>query len=341
MDKETAFSGHGINLYVNRLMRIFYKTLEHIIKERILALKYMHLFRRGEKKPEKQMLVMMVDGRHYHGGMCDRFKGIVSSYAYCKQRGIDFRINYTYPFPLTDYLIPAEYDWTLREGDMSNCIWDSRIMYYRSEYGKRLLRLKTGKQIHYYGNTDFLELLNETGGTSYRWGELFKELFRPTELLSSNLNRLHESIGGPYNAAVFRFQNLLGDFPEYKFKPLETEEERRSLIEKCLNAIRDIISRHPDGMPLLVTSDSRSFLEKAAGIKEVFIIPGSLIHMDGGNNTDSQTKSASFLKSFLDFFMISEASHVSCIMTGKMYNTQFPAYAAKVNDVPFERIKIE
>lgn len=321
-------------------MRKIYKTVEHYVKEHLLVFKHMH-FRRTGKKPAEQLLVMMVDGKHYHGGMCDRFKGIVSSYAYCKQRNIGFRILYTYPFQLTDYLVPASYDWTLKSGEYSDCFRDSMIMYYRSEYGKRLLRLRTRKQIHYYGNTDFLDLLNSTGGTSYSWGGLFKELFKPSPALAARLESLKAKIGQQYNATVFRFQNMLGDFPEYKFKAIGDEDEKERLIGKCLSAVKDNMERYGSGIPMLVTSDSVTFLQKAAEIDGVFIIPGSLVHMDGGDNSRRQELAESYMKSFLDFFMIAGAQHVICVMAGHMYNTQFPAYAAKVNDVPFERIVTE
>ena len=47
------------------------------------------------------------------------------------------------------------------------------------------------------------------------------------------------------------------------------------------------------------------------------------------------------MKSFLDFFMLTEARSVSCIGTKEMYPSQFPMYAAKVNGIPFRRITLE
>ena len=90
----------------------FYRIIEHIIKERILTFKDLSFSRTS--RPEYQTAVAMVDGKQYHGGMCDRFKGMVSLYAYCKQRGIEFRILYNYPFDLSEYLVPSSYDWRLK-----------------------------------------------------------------------------------------------------------------------------------------------------------------------------------------------------------------------------------
>ncbi|MBO8479353.1 MAG: hypothetical protein IAB80_10790 [Bacteroidetes bacterium] len=313
----------------------FYRIIEHIIKERILTFKDLSFSRTS--RPEYQTAVAMVDGKQYHGGMCDRFKGMVSLYAYCKQRGIEFRILYNYPFDLSEYLVPSSYDWRLKEGEFSGCFRDCRIIYLRGESGHRLTRLRTKKQIHFYGNMDILDVLNKDRGTSYRWGELFKELFRPSEALASQLADLHTGIGEEYDAAVFRFQNLLGDFPEYRFKPLESRQEREKLKEKCLAAVRELAARPENGRKLLVTSDSESFLQEVSGIEGTFVIPGTVVHMDGGGKRNG----SSHMKSFLDFFMLTEARSVSCIGTKEMYPSQFPMYAAKVNGIPFRRITLE
>ena len=73
-----------------------YKLLElrHLLKEIILsariALSSKTLGKPGGGQP---VCVAMVDGRAFHGGMCDRVKGIVSLYAYCKCHNLPFRIR--------------------------------------------------------------------------------------------------------------------------------------------------------------------------------------------------------------------------------------------------------
>lgn len=59
----------------------------------------------GKPQTKEPLYIAMVDGEAYHGGMCDRFKGIITLYAYCNQN-LPFRIRYTYPFRLEDYLSP-------------------------------------------------------------------------------------------------------------------------------------------------------------------------------------------------------------------------------------------
>lgn len=317
-----------------------YRILEHIIKEKILMLKDLHPCRSDRNRPERQIAVALVDGKQYHGGMCDRFKGIVSLYAYCKQRGIGFRIMYNYPFELSDYLVPAAYDWTLGKGEYSECRRDCRIVYMRGESGKRLIRLNTRKQIHFYGNMDLLDLLNKDRGTGFTWGGLFKELFKPSEALSVRLEELRRSIGCEYDAAVFRFQNLLGDFPEYRFTPLESDEAKERLMDKCLDAVKGLLENLDPGTKLLVTSDSTTFLSKVSALEGTYIIPGTIVHMDG-DRCHASSDGLSHIKSFLDFYMLTGARKISCIGTAEMYPSQFPQYAAEVNGIPFWRILLK
>lgn len=284
--------------------------------------------------------VAIIDGTQYHGGMCDRFKGIITLYAYCKQRGLGFRILHTHPFRLEDYLAPAEYDWVLKPGELSTNIRYSRFFHMRGEYlAKRLKKLETSRQIHYDGNRDCVDILNEDRGTDYKWGELFRELFRPAPEVAARLQELKEEIGGPYNASVFRFQNLLGDFKEYMYRPINDAGKRETLITRCLEGLKRHISE-TDGKPMLVTSDSVTFLAKAAEIEGVFIIPGSLSHMGGEKKDKVADPYMTYMKSFLDFYMLSEAESVACIGTPQMYPSAFPEYAAKVNDRPFSRITV-
>lgn len=293
-------------------------------------------WKREGAAPETPMVVFMVDKDFYSGGMADRFKGAVTAYAYCKQRGIDYRINYTFPFELSDYLSPAQYDWRLKDGEFTDCVWDSFLMYARAEHGRRLLRKRLGKkQLHFYGNYNNLELLNRKGSTDYKWGELFKELFRPGKELSEALDAEKSKIGKEYVSAVFRFQNLLGDFSEYKFSQLEDKVRCESIKNSCLEGIRKIQERYP-GMPVLVTSDSSTFLMLASEIPGVHTVSGKVVHMGSTAGEDFST----YLKSFIDFYMLADSRRIFAMGTKEMYRTQFPMYAAKVNDIPFERIQL-
>lgn len=326
-----------------------YKMLElrHRAKEILLSVRIASKSKeRGKPAMEKPACIAMVDGNAFHGGMCDRFKGIISLYAYCKYRGIPFRIRYTYPFKLEDYLQPAAYDWTLKKGEYTDNPIYARVLYMRGEhFATRLLDLKMKKQVHFYSNRDLLNHVNEAytkekgSNAPFDWGDLFCELFKPGKELQSRMNAIKKSIGGDYYAAVFRFQNLLGDFHEYHFKALNDKEKEEKLITTCLDAIKKLMAEHCN-RPLLVTADSTTFLKRAAQIDGVHIIPGTLIHMDGQKHYDTANQHETYLKSFLDFYMLSGAQKIYRIGTKQMYRSQFPVYAAKVHGIPFESIEI-
>lgn len=318
--------------FLQRLSR-FHKSLQpyiHVFKEVRWELKYLKLKER--QKPGKRMGVMRVDGRSYHGGMTDRFKGAISWWHYCEKNNLEFKLYYVHPFNLTDYVVPNEYDWTVKEEDIPDNWRDTRIFYARGEKGHRLERLKSEKNIWYYGNIDLGSTLGYAPYTN-DWGKVFKKLFKPSPFVNKHLDELKLQIGNDYIAVVFRFQNLLGDFNE-PYRKISDPKERENLIERVLNELDDIHKKEP-GKTILVTSDSESFLTIAKKRDYVFVIEGKLVHMEFTEKDSGHTQ----LKSFLDFFMIANSSKVYSVVIGDMYKSDFPVYAAKVNGIPFERIE--
>lgn len=93
-------------------------------------------------------------------------------------------------------------------------------------------------------------------------------------------------------------------------------------------------------IPLLVTADSVTFLKRAVQLEGVHIIPGTLTHIDGNKNQAIKNPFEVYLKSFVDFYMLIGAQKIYRIGTPQMYPSKFPAYAAKVNGIPFESITI-
>lgn len=301
----------------------------HQIKEWIYRFKYLSITNNMNKS---RMGIAMIDGRILHGGMSDRFKGIISFYYYCLSKGIDFRINYSSPYYITDYLVPNKYDWTIDQKDIPNSIFNVRPFIATAEMGSRLLRLNTNKTILYYGNRDISRSATSPYA-NYNWGETFKFLFKPSDFLQSQINIIKSEIGNNYISAVFRFQNLLGDFVEYDFKPIEREGEKRNLILRCLNELEKLHLRYPD-MSILVTSDSSLFLQEAKKLNFVYIIRGQVKHVEA----ISSDKDFNQLKFFLDFFILSDSKMIFSIVIDKMFPSEFPLYAAKINNIPFIRV---
>jgi hypothetical protein len=162
---------------------------------------------------------MFVDGKYVHGGLGDRFAGIVSMYCFCLCRGIPFKLSYTFPFELTDFLLPNQYDWTVSETEITTNLCEAKFMDLMNDASimKRLTQLKSKRQIHVYTNYDIVDKLNDFYGKNYTWGGLFKQLFKPTGELQTIIAERKKIIGGDYICAAFRFQNMLGDFPEYDY----------------------------------------------------------------------------------------------------------------------------
>jgi len=314
----------------------FLTELSHRVEEIYFSLKHFRC-RRGVGRAGRRMIVQIVENGHfYSGGMADRFKGAVTAYAWSKVNDADFRIRYIHPFELSAYLEPSEYDWRLRDGEYSESIRDVRVLYARGESGRRLVKLKGDRQIHFYGNMNCLEYMNQTYGTDFKWGELYRELFKPGKRLEECLEVQKKAMGtDDYVSAVFRFQNMLGDFREYSFKSLEDKQERETLICKCIGALKELSSRWQDSK-ILVTSDSSTFLSRVSSLERVYVIPGKVVHIGSETGEDYDV----YMKSFVDFYMISQSRHVYCVGTSDMYPSEFPMYAAKINEIPFERVLI-
>lgn len=312
----------------------FFRKRVNRLKEIKLQLKYYSLFKHFLSN--RQLCISMIDGRFSHGGLSDRLKGAISLYAYCKATGHEFRLCFSSPFNMVDYLQPNTYDWRIKEDETINhSYWNVRVMIQTCEYkGERLFKLKTTKQLHYYNNQNIIDRINEQYGTKYTYGELFNELFSPVPYLQQLIDHHTSLIGQQYIASVFRFQQLLGDSQEYDFPIMDTHE-RNVLMQLCREAIIKLLLKYPD-FKCLVTSDSTTFLNYISDIENVYVLPGEVVHMDV-----TQTAAYSvYMKSFLDLYMIAGAKEVYCIGTKAMYPSEFPLYAAKIRNIPFHRILI-
>ncbi len=298
-----------------------------------------HYYKVGKIKDTMQSAIFMVDGRHYHGGLTDRLKGIISIYAYSKCVAIPFRIYFRYPFILENYLEPNKYDWRISDKELSYSILESNPIILFSEInGNRLFHLKRCRQHHFYLNRDLLPAINKFYKKNFNFGNLFHELFKPTPLLESAIIGQLNDINGEYIAIVFRFQQLLNDFKEGNFEVLNNDD-RNNLINKCLESIDYIANNYPN-TKCLITSDSRTFIDLAKKKINIVTLPGELSHMEfPQGNEDIMTN----MKSFLDLIMISKSKKVySVIIDGfNMYPSEFPKYAALLGEVPFERIYIK
>lgn len=279
----------------------------------------------------EKVIIYIADGTVQAGGLADRFRGIVSLYYLAKKFGVDFRINFNNPFPLSDALVPNQHNWLINENQISYNPQNSIYLNHWSgnttpaSQAHELMEtvdflLRKYNQIHYTTNIYISD-------DSY--GELFDELFQPSLIIKKKIEQYSKEIGGDYISATFRFQQLLGDFTEGNFLTL-SEHEQDSLISRCLQHLLDIHQEHKS-KKILVTSDSKTFLAKADKLDYTFIIPGEIIHLDFGSKNDS----SSYVKSFIDYYMLCDAKMIYLVVDGPMYKSGFPERAAIHKKVPF------
>lgn len=300
--------------------------------------------RLGEKKDNdhKTVVYMVLPKTTFSGGLSDRLRGIVAIFAECKRQGLPFRIVFE-PLHLEDYLAPNEYDWRIKDEEIC---WDTKRTYpcvlltyhpnTRNRYQhwvqstilKSYIR-KSYEQIHVYSNMICRD---------EEYGSLFHELFKPTKELQQQIDYHLDKLGGKrsYISCTFRFRQLLGDFKEGG-DTLPTEQ-RKPYIERCIETVKSLHEQYP-GKTILVTADSSTFLSelKAHSLPYVYIMPGKVVHI--GFTFDANH--ATYLKSFLDMYMISFADTVCLVRDKLMYHSGFPRRAALLNGAEYREIGLE
>jgi len=283
---------------------------------------------------DKKKIIVMIDGRTIHNGLSDRFKGICSAFRYAQNYGYDFRLFYHYPFDIETFLVPNEYDWTISEADIVYntefskpiLLNDYQIQKYEARERYLTESIKDFKQIHLYTNALFGE---------QRFSDDFNCLFKPTPLLQNELDKHLNLIGNNYITISLRFQCLLGDdFNEIGAKVLD-KENAELLKDDVLQQIQLIRNDNLD-KNVVVFSDSKIFLSYVSSrLDYVYVVPGEIVHVD--NTSDAETNS--YLKTFVDFFMISKAVKAYLIYSDLLYMSGFPKRAAEINNIPFEAVK--
>ena len=164
---------------------------------------------------------------------------------------------------------------------------------------------------------------------------LFKELFRPSDRLQNQIDYHLSQLGGAkkYISLTFRFRQLLGDFKEGG--DVLSESEREAYILRCIKGIEELHSKYP-WERLLITSDSKMFLDRLSYLDYVYIIPGNVVHM--GFTFDASQDV--YMKSFVDYFMLSNAKKVFQITDKLLFRSGFPKRAAMLNDAKYVEISL-
>ena len=285
------------------------------------------------------VVVSMFCGNTSSGGLVDRLRGAVSVYQACQETGRSFKLHFTHPFPLTDYLQPNRYDWRIDDDELSfdsssteRLVLDSQTDTFKEHKQQRaflnqnLLHYRD-KQVHCYTNASCCY--------DSDFARDFATLFKPSDRLSRHLNEIADGIGQEYITVSARFCNLLGDFNEEVFsQPLEVREQQQ-LLDSCMNQLNLLQKRHPE-CRLVVCSDSVTFLQRAREEQNAYVVPGHISHI--GNDVPHDY--AYYEKTFLDFFTIAHARHAYLLLAPGMHKSGFPYAAALSSGCPYDIIKI-
>lgn len=276
------------------------------------------------------MIITLHDGLTHTGGLTDRLKGMCTLFSYAKKNESVFKIYFTAPFRLEKYLIPHNYDWTIESAALVYNLENTAVYTWEDSLSAKPFFQKnlTKEQLHIGCNS--AECFSS-------YSELFHELFKPSELLESQVNYHLKKLGGKHQfiSVSFRFQNLLGEFEEGNSTALNREEQEK-LIRKCLDAIENL--NDGEMQKILVTSDSNLFRNIASETYSyvyTYIIAEEVGHIDYAEAGKSKE-----LTAFVDMFLISCAKKAFQVKSSKMYKSDFPNMAAKINNVPYEVIEI-
>lgn len=316
------------------LHRKTYYLLRNLKRQRQLKKLY---YNEDPSYPQNNFIVFMADGRNYHGGLTDRLRAAVGTFAVAKEIGRPFRIHFTTPFKLEKYLEPNNYDWRITNDELNyNSGQSHPIVLFSEVKGTRLFRLTKKRQHHIYSNRDLLDVVNKRFGTNYNYKDTFNLLFKPTPLLQKELDRCNEIIGKNYVSVCFRFQQLLGDNHEGDY-PVLNDVDKAELIDSCLSELNKIISSN-EGMNILITSDSETFLNLVKDLPGVFTFTGKMNHIEYQNENDE----LSDIKGFIDMYTLAGSKKIYTVIVEKfnMFYSGFPLYASRLGNIPFERIVV-
>ena len=275
---------------------------------------------------KRNMLYFVFEPDMPHPGLADRLKAVVSLYNAAKASGYDFRFYFKTPFDLAEYLAPKK-NWQLQLSELEYSLQDTKII--NETNWRRITRLKPNKQYHCY-NYAGNDMPWQFPDSGYKWHELFQELFQPSKLLRQAYEALNIT-DKHYVSIQFRFVNALELFEGYTFfdNHLKTEKERQALIQKCRNAINEIIAEN-DGKTVYVFSDSKTFLD---AIEDM---PVKVLNHEYLGHTGVKQEQQTTLKTFLDLYVMSQSEKIYRVRAKELYNLScFALLASRMNNVPF------
>lgn len=283
----------------------------------------------------RKVVIYKVDGIAFSPGLADKLKGIFSVYHLCRSYGLEFKICWTYPFNLTDYLLPNKYDWYIESDILEfSCnsapiLIDRTGRLYREDlvdwYAFKHRVVKTNlSQYHVYTNA----IIKPGNFKKY-----FDELFKLSPPLKREIAQMKEKLGNNYISVSLRFVELLGDFKDNEgFSTPLPQEQQKELMERCYGKILEIISRYDENTKIFVASDSGTFLSYVSQNPRVVTSPGVPAHIQYVSTSES------YMKTFVDMMLIRDAKTQYLLQTGKMWSSGFPKTASLLGNGKFKKV---
>lgn len=313
------------------IQRIIRKCFGENVMHEFNIIKKNYYFSIKDVKGVRPIAIYSLDNRSFNHGFADRLRGMISIYAYAKAINVPFRIEHLDPFDLNTFYVPNKYNWNLKNGEKNFNLFRSNPIVLRNyTKGYRLPMLCKHRQHHFYTNIDMLSLINKRYHTNYNYTDLFKELFLPSQQLLDSVKDYCQYLQEGYISISFRFLQLMGDFKDIIGDTLDNNAQIE-LIKKCHDFIERIHQQN-ECKWILITSDSQKFMKSLTKFSYVFTLPGEIGHI--GFSSSAETH----LKTFMDFYMISQAQKAYMGYTGKMYKSHFAESAALTTGIQYEAI---
>lgn len=290
---------------------------------------------------DRKIIYMVLPETTFSGGLSDRLRAIVAIYKQCNTKNLPFRIVFE-PLHLQDYLVPNKYDSRISSKDIcfdTNKVYPCTLLTYHASPRNRYQQFVQNNILSYYLKQPYqqIHVYSNMICKDEEYGALFNDLFKPSaelqELIDYHLNKIGGS--NTYVSLTFRFRQHLGDFKEGG----ETlpEAQREPYIARCLKCIEKSrqISRKKDSryIRLLHIPHKGSGRRKDIGI---YLSNSRLsctyrIHI---------RRKQTYMKSFVDYFMLANAEEIFLVRDKKMYHSGFPYRAALLKRKKYSEISL-
>ena len=285
----------------------------------------------------KEVVFIVTAETTFNMGLADRLRGVTSVYKVCKEMGLPFKIYFKIP-NLIDYLEPNEYDWRIAENEISydtKKVYPCTVLTFHANLNDKLQSFAQKSILKHFIRKNYQQIHVHTNmvASEREYGELFKELFKPTPLLQEQLDYHLPQLGGEnsFFAMVYRFRRLLGDLKDGG--EILLEREREDYLQQAIRCVEREHEKRPNEK-ILVTSDSKTFISRIQVLPYVYTLPGEVVHMGVTTDADKVT----YLKSFLDYYMLSFANTVISVRDKKMYHSGFALRAAMLGNAEYKEV---